>query len=72
MDVASLASLVLTSALFAAGHFLTIPHPQRLAVFFPSLLFGWMRRASGGVAAGVFYHAACNIVVDIAGGFYFG
>lgn len=64
------ASLFWTSALFALGHFLVIPHPQRLAVFFPSLLFGWLRAAGGGVAAGVLYHAACNLLVEIAGAFY--
>lgn len=63
-------SVVVTSALFAIGHFATIPSPARLAVFFPSLLFGWMRRASGGVAAPVVYHAACNLLVDVAARFY--
>ncbi len=63
-------SLVLTSALFAIGHFLTIPSPARLAVFFPSLLFGWMRRASDGVMAPILYHAACNITVELAMRFY--
>ncbi len=63
-------SMLLTSALFALGHFATIPSPHRLAVFFPSLLFGWMRRASGGILAAVLYHAACNILVELAGTFY--
>ncbi len=66
----NLESILLTSTLFALGHLATIPHPQRLAVFFPSLLFGWMRRASGGVAAPALYHAACNILVEIALIFY--
>lgn len=66
----SVGSLLLTSALFGVGHFLVIPHPQRLAVFFPSLLFGWMRAAGGGVTAGVLYHAACNLLVELAGAFY--
>ncbi len=63
-------SVVLTSALFAVGHFLTIPSPTRLAVFFPSLLFGWMRRATGGVTAPILFHAACNILVELATRFY--
>ncbi len=63
-------SMVLTSTLFAVGHYLTIPSPARLAVFFPSLLFGWMRRASDGVAAPILYHAACNILVELAVRFY--
>ncbi|MEZ4470372.1 MAG: MrtP family glutamic-type intramembrane protease [bacterium] len=68
----NLHSLVLTSALFAIGHIVTIPHPARLAVFFPSLLFGWMRRATGGIAAPIAFHAACNLLVDVVGRFYFG
>lgn len=63
-------SLFWTSVAFAVGHFLVIPHPQRLAVFFPSLLFGWLRAAGGGVTAGIVYHAACNLLVELAGTFY--
>jgi membrane protease YdiL (CAAX protease family) len=63
-------SALITSALFAIGHYLVIPAPARLAVFFPSLLFGWMRRATGAVTAAVVYHAACNILVDVAARFY--
>ena len=65
-------SIVATSALFAVGHFLVIPHPQRLAVFFPSLLFGWMRCATGSVTAAVLFHASCNILVEIAARLYAG
>ncbi len=53
--------LVVSSAIFALGHLLTTPHPSRLAVFFPSLLFGWLRSRTGGIGAGVLYHAACNV-----------
>lgn len=58
-------SVVLTSALFALGHIITIWHPARLAVFFPSLIFGWMRRATGDILAPLLFHAACNMLVDI-------
>lgn len=62
----NLLSLVATSALFAIGHVITVPSPHRLAVFFPSLIFGWMRRATGGVIAPTLYHAACNLLVEVA------
>lgn len=52
---------LLASAIFAVGHVLTIRHPARLAVFFPALVFGWMRSRTGGVGASVLFHAACNI-----------
>jgi uncharacterized protein len=54
--------LVASSAIFAAGHFLTEPNPARLAVFFPALLFGWMRARSGGVGAGATFHMLCNVL----------
>jgi len=59
------AALVATSALFALGHFAVGFDPQRLAVFFPSLLFGWMKDATGSIAAAAVFHALCNIVVDV-------
>lgn len=62
----NVASVVVTSALFAVGHFVTIPSAHRLAVFFPSLIFGWMRRATGGIIAPIVFHAACNLLVEIA------
>jgi membrane protease YdiL (CAAX protease family) len=55
-------SLVLTSAIFAVGHLLTLVNPTRLAVFFPSLLFGWLRARTGGIGAAVVFHALCNLL----------
>lgn len=54
-------AIVATSAVFALGHLATDPHPARLAVFFPSLLFGAVRGATGGIGAAVFLHAECNL-----------
>lgn len=58
------ASLLVTSAIFALGHLATIRHPARLAVFFPSLAFGFLRARTRGIGAGVAYHAACNLFAD--------
>ena len=52
---------ILSSLIFALGHVFTIPVPARLAVFFPSLLFGWLRVRTGGVGASILFHALCNI-----------
>lgn len=57
-------ALLVSSALFAIGHLATIPHPARLAVFFPSLVFGWLRARTGGIGAGVVFHAMCNLLSD--------
>jgi membrane protease YdiL (CAAX protease family) len=57
--------LILTSLLFAIGHFLVDFQPARLAVFFPALAFGWMRSRSGSVAAGAVFHALCNLLSEV-------
>jgi membrane protease YdiL (CAAX protease family) len=64
-------ALVASSALFALGHLLVIPNPQRLAVFFPALVFGWMRARTGSIAAGATFHALCNVVSDVLHTSYF-
>ena len=56
------ASIIVTSAIFAIGHYLTVPHPSRLAVFFPSLLFGALRAREGGIGSSVLLHAMCNLL----------
>ena len=53
--------VLVTSAIFAMGHLATDPNPARLAVFFPSLLFGWLRARRGGVGAAAAFHALCNL-----------
>ncbi len=60
-------ALVATSAIFALGHFATIHDPARLAVFFPSLLFGWLRYRTRGVGAGIAFHAMCNVFSELLG-----
>lgn len=57
----SLRALVLQAALFAVVHVLVDPHPARLAVFFPGLLFGFVREWRGGIGAALTYHALSNL-----------
>jgi membrane protease YdiL (CAAX protease family) len=64
-------ALLVSSALFALGHLVTVPNPQRLAVFFPALVFGWMRGRTGSIAVGATFHALCNIVSDVLHTSYF-
>jgi len=56
---------VLQAALFAAIHFIVEPHPARLAVFFPALLFGWTRAWRGGIGAALMLHAMSNLYSEI-------
>jgi membrane protease YdiL (CAAX protease family) len=53
--------VLLSSAIFALGHLLTEPLPGRLAVFFPSLVFGWLFARTRGIGASILFHAACNL-----------
>jgi membrane protease YdiL (CAAX protease family) len=62
--------LLISSAAFAIGHLLTQPDPARLAVFFPSLAFGFLRAKSGGVGASIAFHAACNLFASFLGRSY--
>jgi membrane protease YdiL (CAAX protease family) len=57
--------LLLSSVLFAVGHFLVDLAPARLAVFFPALVFGWMRSRSGSIAPGALFHALCNVLSEV-------
>jgi uncharacterized protein len=59
--------LLVSSLIFAAGHLVTTPDVSRLAVFFPSLMFGWLRARTGGIGAAVAFHAACNLLTAYLG-----
>jgi membrane protease YdiL (CAAX protease family) len=61
----ALGAWVLQAALFAAIHFMVEPHPARLAVFFPALLFGWTRAWRGGIGAALTLHAMSNLYSEI-------
>jgi membrane protease YdiL (CAAX protease family) len=58
-------ALVLSAVLFALGHVLVDFNPQRLAVFFPALVFGWMRALTGSLAPGAAFHALCNLLSEV-------
>ena len=58
-------ALLLQSVLFAIVHFVAIPNPARLAVFFPGLLFGMVRGWRGGVGAAIVLHALSNVYSDL-------
>jgi membrane protease YdiL (CAAX protease family) len=53
------------AALFAIVHFVVDFNPAKLAVFFPALLFGWMRAWRGGIGAAILFHAMCNVYADL-------
>ena len=63
-------SLLVTSALFALGHLCTEFNVSRLAVFFPSLVFGFWRARTRGIGAGLVFHALCNVFASYLGQSY--
>lgn len=64
-------AFLLTALLFALGH-LAIFQVWRLAVFFPALLFGWLRERTGTVFGSSVFHAACNLYELILRASFFG
>jgi membrane protease YdiL (CAAX protease family) len=56
-------ALVISSAIFAVGHLTVTFDARRLAVFFPGLVFGWMRSSTGSIMAGVIAHTASNVFI---------
>lgn len=60
-----------TALLFALGH-LAIFQVWRLAVFFPALIFGWMRERSGSVVGAALFHAWANLLVQVLDASFFG
>jgi membrane protease YdiL (CAAX protease family) len=59
--------LLASAGIFAVGHLATVHLPARLAVFFPALLFGWLRARTGGIGASVCFHAICNVYSQLLG-----
>ncbi|MEZ4253101.1 MAG: MrtC family glutamic-type intramembrane protease [Polyangiales bacterium] len=57
--------MVLQSVLFAIVHVFAEPHPARLAVFFPGLVFSWLRGWRGGVGAAIVFHALSNVFSEL-------
>ena len=61
----SVRALLAQAALFALMHFAVEPRPERLAVFFPALLFGWLRARRGGIGAASGVHALSNVLARV-------
>lgn len=62
--------VVLSAAAFALLHPILVPGIHRLAVFFPALLFGWLRARTGNIGAAVVVHAGANLLQACLSRFY--
>ena len=58
-------ALVLSALAFAVIHLPKDGDPRALATFFPGLLFGWMRSATGSILAPTLVHAGSNILIRL-------
>jgi membrane protease YdiL (CAAX protease family) len=56
---------VLTSVMFAVGHLVGEASTDRLATFFPALVFAWLWRRSGSLWAPALFHAASNLLMEM-------
>jgi len=57
-------SWIITSVIFAFSHSMVHYKWWHFSIFFPSLLFGWLRERTGSITAPVLFHAASNIISD--------
>lgn len=53
-----------TQLLFATAHLGDLD-ASRLSVFFPSILFGWLRERTGSIGASVWVHAGSNLLLKV-------
>ncbi|GAB4307459.1 MAG: hypothetical protein Kow0090_22260 [Myxococcota bacterium] len=54
-------AIVVAAAIFALMHIVSMPNPQRLGVFFPALIFGFLRARTGSILSAILFHSAANI-----------
>lgn len=52
-----------TAVIFAAAHSIIYYQWWHFAIFFPALLFGYLRERSGGLVAPILFHALSNLVM---------
>lgn len=65
-------ALVVQAGLFALCHVAVQGNLAVAAVFFPGLLFGWLRARTGSLLAGTLFHALCNLYIETLNRSFFG
>ncbi|MBI2980812.1 MAG: CPBP family intramembrane metalloprotease [Deltaproteobacteria bacterium] len=58
-----LASILITSLIFAFSHSVIAMQWWHFAIFFPGSVFGWLREKTGAVTASVVFHTVSNLLV---------
>ena len=57
-------SWILTALVFAFAHSIIVYRWWHFAIFFPALLFGYLRERTGSITAPVLFHALSNILIS--------
>ncbi|QQR79789.1 MAG: CPBP family intramembrane metalloprotease [Deltaproteobacteria bacterium] len=63
-------SIPLSAIIFAASHSLIAFQWWHFSIFFPALVFGWLREKTNGLVAPILFHALSNIVITWIGASY--
>ena len=63
-------SIFITAFLFAAAHSFIQFAWWHFAIFFPAIIFGWLREKTGFVTASILFHVVSNLLVAIIGASY--
>ncbi len=63
-------SIPLSALLFAASHSFIAYQWWHFSIFFPALVFGWLREKTNGLIAPTLFHALSNIVITWIGASY--
>ena len=58
-------STIYTGIFFAFGHSIVTFQWWHFSIFFPSLLFSYLREKTGGILSSAMFHASCNIGIVV-------
>lgn len=62
---------LLTAAVFALSHSFVNYQWWHFSIFFPALVFGWLREKTGSITAPILFHALSNIASDYVARCYY-
>ncbi len=55
---------IITAVIFAIAHTLIVFRWWHFSIFFPALVFGWLRERTGSITAPILFHATSNLLMD--------
>lgn len=61
---------IITAAIFAIAHSFVVLQWWHFAIFFPALLFGYLREKGGSITAPILFHGTANIAISLVGHWY--